>query len=465
MRVKLRLTGKQYGLLQAHLFPGDGKEAVALALCGRNAGPDVHCLSIHRIEVVPYAECSVRAPDRLVWRTDRVRSLLDEAARRGLAILKIHSHPNGFEDFSMTDTVSDKELFESISSWLDAPLPHASAVMLPNGRIFGRVYYGDGAIMEVDIVAVAGEQLLFFHRLPDELEHLPGFTKRHAQAFGKGTTRRLRRLTIAVIGCSGTGSIVLEQLARLGVGRLVLVDPEPIEDLNLNRILNARKRDARAVRSKVDVQADAITEAELDCEVVRLRKSVCDPEVVKAVAECDVVFGCMDGAEGRHLVNRLAAFYLVPYFDVGVRLEADGEGGIDQICGQVNYLQPDGSSLLSRKVITMKQVEAEGLKRTNPTEYVAQVRAKYIRGVEEDRPAVISVNMHYASLCVLEFLARLHPYRDDGNTGFAQFGSSLTQVRFVQTEDGTACKVLARHVGRGDVLPLLEMSSLSPVGT
>lgn len=38
MKYKLRMTGQQYAGLQEHLFPGDGKEAVALALCGRYHG-------------------------------------------------------------------------------------------------------------------------------------------------------------------------------------------------------------------------------------------------------------------------------------------------------------------------------------------------------------------------------------------------------------------------------------------
>lgn len=50
------------------------------------------------------------------------------------------------------------------------------------------------------------------------------------------------------------------------------------------------------------------------------------PEAVHEVACCDVIFGCTDGAEARHLLNHIATFYSIPYFDVGVRLDADGQG-------------------------------------------------------------------------------------------------------------------------------------------
>lgn len=52
------------------------------------------------------------------------------------------------------------------------------------------------------------------------------------------------------------------------------------------------------------------------------------PDAVRAVAECDVIFGCVDTAEGRNLANRIAAYYLLPYIDVGVSLAANGVGGI-----------------------------------------------------------------------------------------------------------------------------------------
>jgi hypothetical protein len=155
----------------------------------------------------------------------------------------------------------------------------------------------------------------------------------------------------------------------------------------------------------------------------------------------------------------------LPYFDLGIKLVADGTGGVEQICGTVHYLQPDGSSLLGRGVYTLEQVRAAGLQRTNPAAYREQVQQKYITGVQEERPAVISVNFFCASLATNEFLARLHSYRDDGNAGFARHGFSLTQARLYAEPEGPPCALLARHVGRGDVRPLLEMPelSLSPV--
>lgn len=460
MEVVFRLTGKQHAQLKAHLFPGDGREAVAVALCGCRAGRSRHCLTVHTIVPIPYNQCQVRTPDRITWSTQSLRPLIEEAARRGLSVLKIHSHPGGLDRFSDFDDRSDRDLFTSIHGWMDDDRPHVSAIMLPDGRVFARTVGASGEFAPVSLVSVVSDDLHFW-RMPGATPEIPEFARRHAQVFGSCTTSMLSRLSVAVIGCSGTGSPIVEQLARLGVGKLVLVDPDVIEEKNLNRILNATIEDARLGTPKVEVMKRAIARIGLQTEVLAFDRDLADPEVVKAVAECDVVFGCMDSVDGRHLLNRLAVFYLLPYFDIGVKLEANGQGGVDQICGTVHYLQPDGSSLLSRGTYTIEQVRAAALKRADPEAYQDQLQSKYIVGVQEERPAVISVNLFFASLGVNEFLARLHPYRDDPNGDFATYRISLTQARVIQDVDGVPCQALARHAGRGDVRPLLDMPALS----
>jgi hypothetical protein len=459
MRVKLRLTQTDHHALIAHLLPADGLEAAAVALCGRRRSEAHHCLTVRTIVPIPYDECKLRAPDRVTWSTQRLLPLLEMAASRDLGILKIHSHPGGYGDFSSTDDESDKDLFNSVFGWTDSAFPHASAVMLPQGRMFGRAIMPDGSFESLDSILVPGDDLHLW--IPQRSGTLPAFAQRHAQLFGAGTTRRLRDLSIAVVGCSGTGSPVIEQLARLGVGRLVIVDPDRVEEKNLNRILNATREDAYLRRPKVEVMARAIAAMGFGTELEIIAGDLATPRAVKAVAECDVVFGCMDGVEGRHLLNRLAAFYVLPYFDIGVRLEADGKGGVNEACGAVHYIRPDGTTLLDRKVYNAEQLKAAGLRRTDPKAYREQVKAGYIRGIAEDRPAVISINMQMASAAVNEFLARLHPYRHDDNAESAVVRTSFIQgVQYREAEE-TGSGAFAAHIGKADVRPLLSMPELS----
>lgn len=457
MKVSLTLTEGQLAELKQHLFPDDGCEAVAILLCGRARSDHTQRLLVQKIELIPYEECSLRLPDRVTWSTERLPALLAEATKRDLAIVKIHGH-RGFDWFSETDDNSDRELFPSIHAWTDSG-PHASVILLDDERLFGRLVDGNGDFSPLDHVNVVGDDLAFYYPAP--AQPIAPFGKRIAQAFGSGTYGRLRNLRIAVIGASGTGSPVIEQLARNCVGELILVDPDHVEEKNLNRILNTRMADALSATSKVDVQAAAIGAMGLGTKVETFCASLFDPAVVRAVASCDVVFGCMDSVDGRHLLNKLASFYLLPYFDLGVKIEADGYGSVDQVCGTVHYIKPGGSSLFSRHVYSMEQVRAAGLYRADPSAYRAQLDQGYLRGVAEDRPAVIQLNMLIASLAINEFLARLHPYRIDPNGAYAIHRISLSHGIYEHCGDGESCPMLARHVGRGDVVPLLDAAELS----
>lgn len=454
--VSLTMTEAQHAQLRAHLFPGDGLEAVALLLCGSRRG-ERHRLLVREIVPVPHDQCD-RAVDRVTWHTEFMIPLLEKAERRGMAVLKIHGH-GALRAFSRIDDASDRALFSSLYGWLgDEPL--GSLIMMQDGELIGRVCTPDGGFVPMERIAVIGDDLRLWVE-ERGVEPVPAFGARVAQSFGRGTFEQLRKLKVGVVGCSGTGSPVIEMLARNCVGELVLVDPDEVEERNLNRILNTTMADARAGRPKVEVIGAAVEAIGLGTRVETFARFLFDRQVVEALADCDVLFGCMDSIDGRHLLNRLATFYLIPYFDLGVKLEADGEGGVEQVCGSVHYLKPGGSSLLSRHVYTADQLRAAGLKRTDPKGYRDLLEQGYIRGIAEDRPAVIQLNMLIASFALNELLARLHPYRIEPNADFAVRRISLSHGIFENDGDGEACAALVKHVGRGDVEPLLEWPELS----
>lgn len=456
--VILRMTGNQKATLYGHLFPHDGREAVALALCGRRDGADRHCLSVWKIELIPYDECERRA-DSITWPTDRLIALFHEAARRGMAVVKLHSHPGGYDRFSEFDDASDKAFFDAAVSWTESPLSHASVIALPCGRMFGRFQTPSGQFQPLELISVAGDSLEYWFDQPSEF--VPEFADRHAQVLGDATITVMRRLRAVVVGCSGTGSPTVEQLYRLGIGELVLVDPDLVGVENLNRILNSRDADVQQKRPKVRVLEEAIHATGLGTTVVALPKDLTDPAVIRLVATCDVIFGCVDSVFARHVLNKLASTYCIPYFDIGVGLKADGNGGISHVSGAINYLQPDGSSLLSRGAFSLDDVQADALRRANPDEYADRVASGYIAGADVARPAVITVNMIFSGIGVFEFLNRLHQMRDDPNAGFAMQRISLSHGFSDVSDDGVRCIVVSRYLGQGDLQPLLGMPELS----
>ena len=452
----LRLTEAQRSQLQHCLFPGDGREMVALALCGARLGAN-HVYCIHDIIEIPQDACILRTAVAVRWNVRALVPVLEKALKRGLWVMKIHSHPGNYDRFSPQDDETDIELAKGIEAILERGSYLISAFMLPEGKILGRIVATTSGFTSIGQVVVVGDTVSFMH--PDLASKGDEADLRTRQTFGDGTTNLLRSLSVGVAGCSGTGSWVVEMLGRLGVGRLVLVDPDTVERKNLNRIVNSTP--ANLGRPKVDVMADAVRAVGLGTTIETYAKDLANEEVVKALAGCDFLFGCMDSADGRETLNRIASFYVVPYIDVGVRLDADGRGGVEQICCAVHYLLPGGSSLLSRGVITPEQVQAQALHRTDPEQYAALRKEGYIKGIAVDRPAVVSINGFIATHAVNEMLARLHPFRRDSNEEFRYQIFSLSDGAWLRLSDGQPCKLLGRYVGRGDAQPLLGNPALS----
>jgi len=458
----LTFTEEQFLRLQKHLFSGDGKESAAIVLCGlTDHGARIRLLA-HEIHTIPDKACTTRTETQLTWPSELLVPHLETARRKNLAIVKIHSHPGGFDAFSSADDQSDTDLFPSIHGWVDGSAPHASVVMLPGGTMFGRLIDDDGGFLPLSRVAVVGDSIRTFPHASDArltIDRVLQTARMEAPLFGSKMTGDLGRFSVAVVGCSGLGSLVAELLARHGFGRIVLVDPDKIELKNLGRILNAYPSDIGQL--KVDVAARAIHALQFGTVVETYPLDLATPGAVRAVASCDFVFGCMDSLAGRAILNRLATFYLLPYIDLGVRIDADQTGFIEQVCGAIQYVRPGGSSLTSRGMFSYEDAQADAVKRKDSERYAQLRKERYIRGVQEEQPAVMALNMSIAPLGVMELFARLYRFRDDPNSRYATTTLSLTQMGLYTEMEGAACPVLRRFTGRGDVSPLLDLPELS----
>lgn len=90
-----------------------------------------------------------------------------------------------------------------------------------------------------------------------------GRLERVARIVGEEGLERLRNATVAVFGLGGVGASCAEALARGGVGRLVLIDADCVEESNINRqalafysTVGMRKTDAMRAMIK-DIAPDA----------------------------------------------------------------------------------------------------------------------------------------------------------------------------------------------------------------
>ena len=107
----------------------------------------------------------------------------------------------------------------------------------------------------------------------------------------------LQQKRVAVIGCGGLGGYVIEELVRIGVGRLHVVDPDVFTPSNCNRQLNAlsqslgrNKAEAAAARSESIHPFCAVTPVSLDFRAV----------AAADWHQIDVVVDCLDTIPARY---------------------------------------------------------------------------------------------------------------------------------------------------------------------
>jgi hypothetical protein len=316
---------------------------------------------------------------------------------------------------------------------------------------------GDGCIKPMTMSAVVGDKLVFTFANSDDASIDTDFSERMTQAFGKGTTEIMSKLTFGVAGASGTGSLVIEQLVRLGAKRLIIVDDDIVEKRNVGRILNSSMQDAAQKILKVEMLKREYERMGLSTELIVAPTEILDSNTIHLLSGCDVLFGCLDSRDGRQHMNQISTFYCIPYIDVGVRLEAK-TGLISEISGSIRYIKPGGSSLRSRGVITLEQIESDALRRSDPEAYQARLNEKYIVNASEGSPAVISVNMFYSSVAVLELLSRIHSFRSEDNSNIESIYVDLLELRFCPPEKLSPPDLyLKKYLGAGDVEPLIGL--------
>lgn len=456
MKYGLRISERQQSMLREHLFPGDGKEALAFALCGVLVFEERTILTVHKLFPIRYEICD-RKEDFLEWPTNAIESLLEEARIRKLNVLKVHSHPTGFPNFSVADNKSDRIFKRTTNFWWDHQGIAASAIMLPDGSIIGRVIGSEEEFYTIDKIAVNGQSITLSDK--HQNSSLEDGDMRNLQAFGAKTLKILKSMKVGVVGCSGTGSPTIQQLGRLGVGKLVLVDPDRVEHKNLNRIIGAMHQDAESNALKVDVMRRMVEELGMGSTVTTYSENIFNNfTCLLDLASCDVIFGCVDSVDGRDLINRLSTFYLIPYFDLGVSLYSNGNGGISFFGGQVHYVFPGSPSLLERGLFTVEDLTAANVLRTDPFGFDSRVKNDYIKDIRVDRPMVAPINFQISALAINEFLAAIHPIRKPD--------VEINQFRWIGTfAEFEPAKVIAESpsedLGRGTTEPFLDMPEFS----
>lgn len=123
---------------------------------------------------------------------------------------------------------------------------------------------------------------------------------------GSAKLERLRQSRVAVIGLGAVGSYAVEALARAGVGNLLLIDHDVIEQSNINRQLYALH--STLGMSKADLAADRVKDINPQC-CVAAEKMFVDADSLEHIFsfQPDAVVDAVDSLNAK--VNILAGIY------------------------------------------------------------------------------------------------------------------------------------------------------------
>ncbi|MDE2823495.1 MAG: ThiF family adenylyltransferase, partial [Chloroflexota bacterium] len=182
---------------------------------------------------------------------------------------------------------------------------------------------------------------------PTRLSSLGARDERHdrnVRFFGVEGQDRLSAASVAVVGIGGLGTHVVQQLALLGVGRVVLIDDEEVDNSNRNRYIGLRHDDPVPGMPKVALGLRIAREINPNVEVVPICAPLRSQAAFDAVIDCGYVFGCLDNEGARLILNELCLAYAKPYFD----LASDILDGGSRYGGRVCFVGNNGGCLVCR---------------------------------------------------------------------------------------------------------------------
>ena len=139
---------------------------------------------------------------------------------------------------------------------------------------------------------------------------LPARYQRNRQALSVRDQLTLFHSDVAVIGCGGLGGYVVEQLARLGVGRIVVVDPDVFEEHNLNRQLFSSP--ANLGRAKVEAAAARISEINPAVTLAPIQEAFSPANGKDLLKGCQVVVDALDSIQVRLELAEVCATMNMP---------------------------------------------------------------------------------------------------------------------------------------------------------
>lgn len=380
---KLALPVESAGFILAGTAEGDG-----LTLLGR------------RVHWVPEDGYEVREYNRLRISSSAYVPALAAAAEDDAVAIFFHTHPRADPAPSRFDEEVDRGLHEAAQIRSGNEI-YASLILggeAGGERFSGKIWEGD-QVSALTRLRVLGAHLRLFGDAAVDPD--PVRFDRQIRAFGPEGQKALADLRVGIVGAGGTGSAVFEQLARLGVGQITIIDDDELTESNLTRIHESEMDDVG--RPKVEVAQAAAQRIGTATSVDPMVANVTRLEAARRLRHCDIVFGCTDDNAGRAVLSRLAYWYLMPVIDTAFLVDTEGEE-VRGLFGRVTTILPGAPCLFCRGRIDPRQLGAEALPAAERERLAAE---GYVPGLGDPDPSVGPYTTLVGALAVSEMLDRL----------------------------------------------------------
>ena len=370
----------------------------------------------------------------------------------------LHTHPGSKSSPtpSKHDEIVDDELADLFRLRSGSAFYGAIILARTNGCVcFTGHIQSESSRTEINRLWVTGRRFSLIHSWTHETTPPSDRFDRNIRAFGGEIQQVLGNLHVAVVGCGGTGSAVIEQLVRLGVRHLHLFDPKTLTEGNVTRVYGSFPKDVG--KPKVCVSAAHVGQIAPDAEVMTTQTKITLEATAKLLLDVDVVFGCTDDNAGRLVLSRVASYLLTPVIDCGVLLSSDPGGQLVGIDGRVTVLAPGAACLVCRDRIDLQRAAAELL---TTDEHRRLNDEGYAPALSDPEPAVVAFTTQVAAAAVSELLERLIHYGPEPVPTEILLRS---HEREVSTNDqgpreGHYCHPGASKLGLGSTEPFLEQT-------
>ena len=145
---------------------------------------------------------------------------------------------------------------------------------------------------------------------------IPDRYLRNRQSLSAADQIQLLRSRVCVVGLGGLGGLVTETLARMGIGRLTLVDGDVFEAHNLNRQLLSCSDGLE--RSKAHDAAKRVSAINPGIETNAVAAYLTASNAPALLAECDLAVDCLDNLRSRFTLAGAAARTKIPMISAAV---------------------------------------------------------------------------------------------------------------------------------------------------